>query len=163
MGCSYFLVKHKTGEGLLSYHSKGHHSNEHIDAEVETLRKTLRLNDESELLMMISIVTDEMIRLVTMHPEVWFMDVTHGTNRQRRDLFMLVIRTPTGETFSGNITIIPSQKRWIFHCIYRYAFIHLYGTDTCSRNRLVLWTKMSQNTVLLRIRYLPTKLLMIHA
>ena len=148
MGCSYFLIKHKTGEGFLSYHSKGCHSNEHkcvllnnpelIDAEVETLRKSLRLNDESELLMMISIATDEMIRLVTMHPEVWFMDVTHGTNRQRRDLFMLAIRTPTGETFSGNITIIPSEKKWIFHCIYRYAFIHLYGTDTCSRNCLVL-------------------------
>ena len=58
MGCSYFLIKHKTGEGFLSYHSKGCHSNEHkcvllnnpelIDAEVETLRKSLRLNDESE-------------------------------------------------------------------------------------------------------------------
>jgi len=57
-----------------------------IEAEVETLRKSLRLNDEAELLMMISIATDEMIRLVTMHPEVWFMDVTHGTNRQQRDL-----------------------------------------------------------------------------
>ena len=151
MGCSYFLIKHKTGEGFLSYHSKGRHSNEHkrvllnnpelIEAEVETLRKSLRLNDEAELLMMISIATDEMIRLVTMHPEVWFMDVTHGTNRQRRDLFMLAIRTPTGETFPGNITIIPSQKRWIFHCIYRYAFIHLCGTDTCSHNRLVLCDK----------------------
>jgi len=51
---------------------------------------------------------------------------------------MLAIRTPTGETFPGKITIIPSQKRWIFHCIYQYAFLHLYGTDTCSRNRLVL-------------------------
>jgi hypothetical protein len=57
------LIKHKTGEELLSYHSKGRHSNEHkrvllnnpelIEAEVETLRKSLRLNDESELLMMI--------------------------------------------------------------------------------------------------------------
>ena len=73
------------------YHSKGHNSNEHkrvllnnpelIEVEVETLQKSLRLNDEAELLMMISIATDEMIRLVTMHPEVWFMDVTHGTNR----------------------------------------------------------------------------------
>jgi len=64
-----------------------------IEAEVETLRKSLRLNDEAELLMMISTATDEMIRLVTMHPEVWFVDVTHGTNRQQRDLFMLAIRT----------------------------------------------------------------------
>ena len=147
MGCSYFLIKHQTGVGLLSYHSKGHHSNEQwvllnnpelIEAEVEKLWKLLRLNDEAELLMMISIAIDKMIRFVTMHPEVWFMDVTHGTNRQRRDLFMLAIRTPTGETFPGNLTIIPSQKRWIFHCIYWYAFIHLYGVDTCSHNCLVL-------------------------
>ena len=79
--------------------------------------------------------------LTAFNSKDWFMDVTHGTNRQQRDLFMLAIRTPTGETFPGNITIIPSQKRWIFHCIYRYAFIHLCGTDTCSHNRLVLCDK----------------------
>jgi hypothetical protein len=53
---------------------KQRHSNENkrvllnnpdlIEAEVETLRKSLRLNDEAELLMMISIATDETIRLV---------------------------------------------------------------------------------------------------
>jgi hypothetical protein len=147
MGCSYFLIKHQTGEGLISYHSKGRHPNEQrvllnnpelIEAEVEKLWELLRLNDEAELLMMISIATNKMIRLITMHPEVRFMDVTHGTNRQRRDLFMLAIRTLAGETFPGNLTIIPSQKRWRFHCIYWYAFIHLHGVNTCSHNCLVL-------------------------
>jgi hypothetical protein len=58
IGCRYFLIKHKTGEGIQSYHSKGRHSNEHkgvllnnpelIEVEVETLRKLLQLNDEAE-------------------------------------------------------------------------------------------------------------------
>ena len=87
---------------------------------------------------MVSLATDGTIRLVSMHPEVWFMDVTGGTNRQNRDLFMMAIRWPTGETFPGNLTVIPSGKRWIFHCIYQHAFLALYGRETCSRNRLSL-------------------------
>ncbi len=30
------------------------------------------------MLVMISMATDEMIRLVAMHPDVWFMDTTAG-------------------------------------------------------------------------------------
>ena len=30
------------------------------------------------------------------------------------------------------------RKGGYSNCIYRYAFLHLYGTDTCSRNCLVL-------------------------
>jgi len=101
--------------------------------------------------------------LTAFNSKDWFMDVTHGTNRQQRDLFMLAIRTPTVETFPGYITIIPSQKRWIFHCIYR---MHLYMCMVPIHvlvTVLFFVTKMSRNMVLLRIRYLPTKLLRIHA
>jgi hypothetical protein len=112
-----------------------------IKAQVKKLQNLVRFNDEAELLMMISIAIDKMIRLITIHPDVWFMDVTHGTNSQWRDLSMLAIKTTTGKTFPGNLSIIPSWKWWIFHCIYLYAFIYLNGVNTCSCNCLVLCNK----------------------
>jgi hypothetical protein len=50
----------------------------------------------------------------------------------------MAIRTPTGKTFPGNYTIIPSSKKWVFHSIFRLAFLSLYGEHVCSLNRLVL-------------------------
>jgi hypothetical protein len=50
----------------------------------------------------------------------------------------MAIRTPTGKTFLGNYTIIPSSKKWVFHSIFRLAFFSLYGEHVCSMNRLVL-------------------------
>jgi hypothetical protein len=54
-------------------------------------------------------------------------------------MFMMAIRTPSGATFPANIAFIPSGKRWVFECMYRYAFIALFGGTTCSRNRLALF------------------------
>jgi hypothetical protein len=50
----------------------------------------------------------------------------------------MAIRTPTGITFPGNYTIIPSSKKRVFHSIFRLAFLSLYGEHVCSINRLVL-------------------------
>ena len=51
---------------------------------------------------------------------------------------MMAVRTPSGRTFPGNFTIIPSAQKWVFHSIFRLAFTSLYGEEVCSMNRLVL-------------------------
>ena len=50
----------------------------------------------------------------------------------------MAVRTPCGRTFPGNFSIIPSAKKWVFHAIFRLAFLQLYGDRVCSMNRLVL-------------------------
>ena len=50
----------------------------------------------------------------------------------------MAVRTPSGRTFPGNFTIIPSAQKWVFHSIFRIAFTSLYGEQVCSMNRLVL-------------------------
>jgi hypothetical protein len=50
----------------------------------------------------------------------------------------MAIRTPTGKTFPGNYTIIPTSKKLVFHSIFRLAFLSLYGEHVCSMNRVVL-------------------------
>ncbi len=64
-----------------------------------------------------------------------------GANRQKKQLFVMAVRTPSGATLPGNLTIIPSEQKWVFHAIYQLAFPHLYSSDVCSRNRLVLMDK----------------------
>ena len=89
---SYVVVYHETGEGLWTEHSpsmgrptkeilrKKMHCPELIEREILNLRKSLRMTGENRMLLLLSLATDDMIRLVTMHPEVWYMDVTGGTN-----------------------------------------------------------------------------------
>jgi hypothetical protein len=59
----------------------------------------------------------------------------------KKELFVMAIQTPTGRTFPRNFTIISSVKKWVFHAIYRLAFLSLYGEHICSLNRLVLTDK----------------------
>ena len=67
-----------------------------------------------------------------------FLLLLHRHKQTKKELFVMAIRTPTGRTFPGNFTIIPSAKKWVFHAIYRLAFLSLYGEHICSFNRLVL-------------------------
>ena len=38
-----------------------------------------------------------------------------GTNRHKKELFVMDVRTPSGKTFPGNFSIIPSAKKWVNH------------------------------------------------
>jgi hypothetical protein len=68
---------------------------------------------------------------------MWNFDFFPGTNKQKKELFVMAICTPTGKTFPGSYKIIPSSKKWVFHAIFRLAFVVLYGKKVCSLNRLV--------------------------
>ena len=50
-----------------------------IEDDINALRNDFLLNDKCKMLVLVSMATDEMIRLVSMYPEVWFMDTTAGT------------------------------------------------------------------------------------
>jgi hypothetical protein len=81
----FYILHNNTG---LYPCSKGRPSNEevriHLDcsakiqADLEQLRDDYILNENSQVLEMISMATNEMIRLVAMYPDVWFMDTTAG-------------------------------------------------------------------------------------
>ena len=50
----------------------------------------------------------------------------------------MAVHSASGDTLPGNLTIIPSAQKWVFHAIYQHAFPHLYSSEVCLRNRLVL-------------------------
>ena len=138
------MITHNTAEGLIAIQGRGRPSNketrrrldfpDYMVQEQDKLRSDLSIDDGAKVLLLTSLSSNEMVQLVAMHPEVWFIDVTAGVNRQKQDMLMLAIRTPTGGTFPANVTFIPSGKRWVFECVYRYAFVALFGKTTISRN-----------------------------
>ena len=148
-GISHVYIVHDSQSGLISFVNRGRPSKENtykklycpsnVETEIQGIREELKVRDDTKILLLLSLATDEMIRLVSMFPECWYHDVTGGTNRQKRDLFKMAIRTPIKKTFPGNLTVIPSGRTWVFLCLFKIAFVPLYGTVTCSRNRLSLF------------------------
>ncbi len=53
----------------------------------------------------------------------------------------MAVCTPSSTTLPGNLSIIPSEQKWVFHAIHQLAFPYLYSSDVSSRNRLVLMDK----------------------
>jgi hypothetical protein len=49
-----------------------------IEDELSIMREDFVLNHQSKMLVLASMASDEMIRLVAMYPDVWFMDKTAG-------------------------------------------------------------------------------------
>ena len=79
-----------------------------MEEKISELREDLSFDSRQKLVLMISFSTDEMIREVQKYPEVWYMDVTGRANRQKRELFLMVVRKPSGECAIGNAMLIPS-------------------------------------------------------
>jgi hypothetical protein len=170
---------HENGKGLLAY-SRGRPGKDRscvtfsssldLNKKIQDLKNDFLLHNEIKMMLLVSITTNNMIRYVSMYPEVWFLDCTagelgyanaclsiwlyifvinnlvyfslytilSGTNQQKKELFVMAVRSASGDTLPGNLTIIPSAQKWVFHAIYQHAFPHLYSSEVCSRNRLVL-------------------------
>ncbi len=61
-----------------------------------------------------------------------------GTNWQKKQLFVMAVRTHSGTTLPGHMTIVPSEQKEVFQAVYQLVFPHLYSSEVCSRNQLVL-------------------------
>jgi hypothetical protein len=108
MGVSSVCLTQNASGNLIVYKNKGRPTLEEAEVmkcpkklklELDKLRNELSYKDGTEILLAISISSDEMARHVHMFPEVWYMDVTANTNRQKRGLFLMVVKDPNGETF----------------------------------------------------------------
>ncbi len=79
-----------------------------IQSDIEHLRESLTFDSNTKLVLLLSFSTDKMIKRTMMYPEVYFMDCTGRANRQKRELFISVVRSPSGKCFMSNVTVIPS-------------------------------------------------------
>ena len=90
MDISYFYVVHETGKGLLSY-SRGRPTKERnaqlsdqfectseMRDKIIELQNDFNMHDDTKMLLFVSIATNDMVKYVSMYPEVWFLDCTCG-------------------------------------------------------------------------------------
>ncbi len=63
------------------------------------------------------------------------------TNHQNKPLFLMVLKDANGEAHIGNISVLPSQKRWVFNDIFNNVFTELNGESTICCNCLILTDK----------------------
>ncbi len=76
--------------------------------------------------------------IIQIRIEVFIWHAFTGTNWQKKQLFVMAVHTPSGTNLLGNLTIVPSEQKWVFHAIYQLVFPHVYSSEVCSRNWLVL-------------------------
>lgn len=69
-----------------------------------------QIGSQAKMVLLLSFSTDSMIRDLQKNPECWFLDVTARSNLQKRNLFLSVGRKPSGNSFIGNVTLIPSGE-----------------------------------------------------
>ncbi len=58
------------------------------------------------------------------------MDIACSTNCQNKPLFLMVLKDAKGEAHIGNISVLPSEKRWVFNDFFKIVFTELYGEST---------------------------------
>ena len=85
-----------------------------IQSDIKDLRKSLTFDSKTKLVLLLSFSTDNMIKRTMMYPEVYFMDCTGRANRQKRELFISVVCSPSGNCYMSNVTVIPSGDDPIF-------------------------------------------------
>ncbi len=98
----------------------------------------MNYKDGTEIVLIFSFASDKIICMVNMFPEVFFMNVTCCTNCQSKPLFLMVLKDANGEAHIGNISVLQSEKRWVFNEIFKTIFIKLYGDSTICQNCLIL-------------------------
>ena len=82
------MVQHETGNGLYAY-PKGRPGRDSrigeklpcpvdVDQKLCKLRLDYGISESKSMMVFISLATKEMVRYMSMYPEVWFMDCTAG-------------------------------------------------------------------------------------
>jgi hypothetical protein len=78
---------HENSEGLLAYSRGWPGKNQYcvqfpssldLDKKIQDLRNDSLLHNETKMMLLVLIATNNMIRYVLMYPEVWFLDCTAG-------------------------------------------------------------------------------------
>ena len=87
--------------------------------DLKTLQDNMNYKDGTEILLALSVASNNLTRCIAMFPEVSYLDVIANTNRQKRDLFLMVVKDSNGQTFIRNITAIPSGQCWVYAMIYK--------------------------------------------
>ena len=81
-----------------------------IQRDIKDLRQSLTFDSKTKLVLLLSFATNEMVKRTMMYPEVYFMDCTGRANRQKRELFISAVSSPSEKCYMSIVTVIPSGE-----------------------------------------------------
>ena len=58
-----------------------------------------------------------------MHPEMLQADTTHGTNKEKKELFTIAGKDGNNKAFNAARAYIPNAQMWLFSTLFKLASI----------------------------------------
>ena len=102
------------------------------------IRNGLSETNEQRLLVLFLYNTTEEMRLLRMHPEMMQGDTTHGTNKEKKELFTIASTDGNNNAFSAARAYIPNAQRWVFTTLFADCLPKFFGKLITKRNYLFL-------------------------
>ena len=85
-----------------------------VDQFVELGRKSLNCTDQHNFSMVVAWVISTERSLLTLFPEVVFVDDVKDTNKECRPLLMISGKDTNGKVFTILLIFLPNKQSWIF-------------------------------------------------
>jgi hypothetical protein len=120
---------------LIKLKGKKKPSTKHVPCTVnvtdeDLVKSAMTLNDSEAMLLFVAWVSDEYLRHIIMFPEVISIDITYGTNREKRPLLVLADTDHNQKNFTALSAFLPSECKWVFHYVFEVAIPTLIGIAT---------------------------------
>ena len=102
--------------------------------EVKRIRREEKVNDGTELLLLFLWVLDEELRMLTMHPESLSCDLTHGSNKSKKELNIVAFKDGNNNVYPAAHAFQPNARRVIFSLFFRDGLVNLWPRTVIERN-----------------------------
>jgi hypothetical protein len=94
------------------------------------VESAMKLDDSEAMLLFVAWGSDEDLRYITMFPQVFSIDTTYGTNREKRPLLVFAGTNNNRKNFTALRAFLPSECEWVFLYIFEIAIPSLIGEAT---------------------------------
>ena len=120
--------------------------NEDLQSFAQQYRSALGLKNQQHLMIAVAWVLKEEIQYFKMFPDVLQIDVTEDTDKERRPLLVVTIRTTTNRTIPVLHAFLPNQKAWSFRWVFSVVMPRLFGEDVLKNVKFILTDGDRQET-----------------
>jgi hypothetical protein len=80
----------------------------------DLVKSATKLDDSEAMLLFVAWGSDENLRYITMFPEVFSIDTTYGTNREKIPLLVFAGTDNNRKNFTALRLFLPSKCEWVF-------------------------------------------------
>jgi hypothetical protein len=94
------------------------------------VKSDMKLDDSKAMLLFVAWGSDEDLRYITMFPKVLSINITYGTNRNRRPLLVFDGTEKNRKNFTALRAFLPSECEWVFRYVFEVAIPSLISEAT---------------------------------